>query len=56
MRESTRILMTLNLGIALAIIVLGLWMPESKMDRVWLWLTAAAFSAVLIDRKLDRRL
>lgn len=56
MRESTKVLMALSLLIAFAILILGLWMPDARTDRVWLWLVGAALSAVLVDRKFDHRL
>jgi hypothetical protein len=56
MCSSTRTLMALNLFIGCSVIVLGTWMPDAQSLRVPLWLTVAAISAVLVDRRLGRRL
>jgi len=56
MRASSRTMMTLNLFLGCVVLVLGTWMPEEKMVRMPLWLAVAAFTGILLDRRLDKRL
>lgn len=56
MRSSTRTIMALNLFVGSAVVVLGAWVPDAQAVRMPLWLTVAALSAVLVDRRFDARL
>lgn len=56
MRAGSRTPMTLSLFVSCAVLLLGLWMPEAQALRVPLWLDVAALTAVLLVRRLDRRL